>query len=236
MQETGSNLFTNNSLSIRLSAGGFSFFRPVGRQDFTAETGVPLAQTLDMAIRRHLRNTNFQPVRLLVDSPSTRVPIDEFRSRDAQALYQLTYGLDHLPERHEIRYEVSGPLEMAEIFTVDSDALSVVQSHFPQATVRSFYGQLLTEAFTTECHRPADCQRLYVSVAGSLLFLFAFKEGKLIFANNYDTDVTENRLYFVLSVWKMLALDQHADQCLLCGEDHDLEQALRKFLVKVTCV
>ena len=236
MQVTGNNSFTDKRLSIRVATDGFSFFTPQGRQDYAVGQDASLAEQLDAALRKHLLlKTEYREVRLLSDYPATRIPLDEFRSEEAQSLYRLTFGEDSLTGL-TIRYEVIPSLEVVEVFPVSSDVVETVQRHFPQATIHGWYGQLLQDTFDLCRQQEGEERTLYVNLQGHGMFVYSFAEGRLQFANSYTARETSTRQYFILYVWSQLEMDQQKDNCVLWGGDEELTGGLKKFIRNIQCV
>lgn len=90
----------NYSLSIRLCADGFSFLvYSLGSGQLLLQESLPCAadETLADALERGLQlpriaGRHYERVVLYSTSPSTRVPLDEFRREDMLAVYRLTFA------------------------------------------------------------------------------------------------------------------------------------------------
>ena len=63
---------------------------------------------------------DYDEVNVYADYPSTRIPLDEFRSEEAQALYRLTFGNDSLTGMN-MHYEMLPALETIEVFVIDAE-------------------------------------------------------------------------------------------------------------------
>ncbi len=179
--------------------------------------------------------TDFEKISLLSDYPSTRVPLDEFRSEHEQSVYRLTFGEDCL-QGLSIRHEVISALDVVELFPMNTEALEVVRKYFPQVTVHGFCAWTIEECLADyKKHGGEDTKRLYASTEGKELFLCAFSDSGLAFANSYADEQPNNRLYFTLQVWKLMGMDQEKDILLLRGEDSGLAALLRKYIRNVVC-
>ena len=106
MPVTGNKSLLNYSLSIRLCADGFSFLvYSLGSGQLLLQESLPCAadETLADALERGLQlpriaGRHYERVVLYSTSPSTRVPLDEFRREDMLAVYRLTFaGMSPLP-------------------------------------------------------------------------------------------------------------------------------------------
>ncbi len=235
MQVTGNNLFINKSLSIRISTDGFSFFTPQGRKDFSVGKDSSLSEELDKAIHKlQLLKTDYDEVLLLADYPATRVPLDEFRSEEAQALYLLTFGDDSL-QGLSVRYEVLPTLDAVELFPMDVKTEALAKKYFPLVTVHSLCGQTLLKGFVEDRRKEGSQKRLFVSVMGTDLFVFNFVDGHIYFANSYPAAKVSLKIYYTLYVWNQLEMDQENDLCFFYGKDDDFLVSLKKYIRNIKC-
>ncbi len=237
MRATGNNTLLNRRLSIRLSTDGFSFCTLKGWQHHTVDNGEELCEKLDNAIRKLLKlKTEYSEVMLLADYPSTRVPLDEFRSESEQSIYLLTFGDESLQGGLTIQHETIPALDVVELFPIDVEAKDTVMKHFPAATVQGFCAQTIQESYADYKKSNGEGKRLYATVEGKDMFICAFAGKSLSFANSYPERQADNRLYFILYAWTQLRMDQEKDILVLYGEDAELEQLLRKYIRNVRCV
>ncbi len=226
----------NKRMSIRISTDGFSFYALKGWRHYPVGEDEILCVRLDEELARLQQlKANYEEVSLLADYPSTRVPLDEFRSEHEQSVYRLTLGEDSL-QGLSIRHEVIAALDVVELFPVNTEALDVVRKYFPQVTVRGFYAWTVEECHADyKKHGGEETKRLYASIEGEELFLCVFSDNGLAFANSYADGQLNNRLYFTLQVWKLMGMDQEKDILVLRGEDSDLAALLRKYIRNVEC-
>ena len=239
MPATGNNSLLNYSLSIRQCADGFSFFvysassGQLLMQDNVHSTGEEtLADALERGLNlSRIKGRRYERVTLLSSSPSTRVPLDEFRREDMLAVYRLTFS--GMSVRHEdMRFQLLPGLEVVEIFTLSSQVVSVLQTHYPSAVIKSFYGSLLE--YVSEKQQGATTPVTYhaVVVEGGLLIV-VLKRGRLAFANVFHAEHDDDKLYFMLYVWKTLDLDAWHDPCMLYGASPSLHDSVADYLHNV---
>lgn len=224
-------------MSIRISTDGFSFYALKGWRHYCVGEDENLCVRLDEELARLQQlKADYDEVSLLADYPSTRVPLDEFRSEHEQSVYRLTFGEDSL-QGLSIRHEVIAALDVVELFPVNTEALDVVRKYFPQVTVSGFYAWTVEECHADyKRHGGENAKRLYASTEGEELFLCVFSDSGLAFANSYTDRQLNNRLYFALQVWKLMGMDQEKDTLVLRGEDSDLAALLRRYIRNVECV
>lgn len=241
MPVTGNNSLSKYRLSIRVYAGGFSFLvtdvvngTEVSNENFVVQQGETLLSLLQHVVNRpSLTEVQYQEVQLLMDTPSTRVPLEEFRRDEALALYRLTFGVDSTDGR-EVRYEILPSLEVAELFSVDAEVEKFLLESFPQAKAHGFYGYVLEQTSDRDRQREGEEACLYVSTQGAEMFLFSYTpDGRLRFANAYPAKTVANQLYFLLYVWKTLGMDQRVDACVLVDDVPELREELKKYIQKI---
>lgn len=237
MLAIGNNSIIEQELSIRIYSDGFSFSTPQSHKDVKPRKGESLLQALEKAFTElTLLRPDYDEVHIYADYPSTRIPLDEFRSEEAQALYRLTFGPNSL-QGMKMHYEMLPALEVIEVFALDEQIENLILQYYPQATIHSFFGQLMNRMLSRDKRlQGGEERRLYAHSNGRQLFLFAYDKGKLKYANTFEAADLSNRLYFLLYVWKMLEMRQTKDICMLVGKDKALEEELKRYIRNIECV
>ncbi len=235
MLETGNNPLTDKRLSIRVHAGGFSFFSAAATNHFAC-SAEQLAERLRAELERFaLLNNDFESVVLLVDSPSTRVPLNEFRSEEALSLYRLTFGND-AAQGQTVRYDVLPLLELVELYTLDPDIEETVHHFYPEAQTLGLYGQVLAGGLEVDKHMPLGKRRMHASVWGSQLMLFTFVDNRLSYCNTFETDGLQTSIYYIMYVWTHMELAQERDILVMHGKNEELLTQLKRFIRDIECV
>ena len=235
MLVTGNKKYTEQELSIRIYSDGFSFYTPHSQKDVKVKKDETLNDVLEEAFRTNaLLRPDYDEVHIYADYSSTRIPLDEFRSEEAQALYRLTFGKDSL-QGMNMHYEMLPALEVIEVFVVDAEIEATILRHYPHASIHSYFGQLMNKMLSKDKRQRGTEKRLYVHSNGSQLFMFTYENGKLQFANSFEATTLSNQLYFLLYVWKQLSMDQRNDVCMLLSKDKTLETELRKYITHNVC-
>ena len=233
MQETGNNQHKTYSLSIRISADGFSFyccspqFLPaIENESYRFDTDSNQAAVIEKALSTsNLLKRNYTTVQCLIAGPSIQIPLEYFRKEEATAFYQLSYAET---EARKTYYNILPSLEIAEVFTVDKTVEEVLRQHFPQIRFFHIHTMLLEKMAL----QPAsENQHLYVYLHDKSMFTFCFNGQQLEFANTFAADETGNLTYFLLSVWKDLEFDAEKDVCVFLG-NHTLIQDVTASLSK----
>ncbi|MCK9342633.1 MAG: DUF3822 family protein [Massilibacteroides sp.] len=72
---------------------------------------------------------------------------------------------------------------------------------------------------------------VYVSLQEKWMHVVVFEKGAMKFANTFQASSLENRLYYLLLIWKTLNLNQDRDSMLLYNHDSDLLKQLKLYIL-----
>lgn len=261
MPATGNKSYHPLSLSIRLRADGFSFYvcdlqtsSLIRGEHFRLADSLSLAQQLSQELTRpDYFNRQIDQCFVLVCTPSTRVPLEEFHREEAAALYNLTFTPSDDTGKQRVAYNILPQLECAEIYAISSDVEEAILQFYPTARFFASRAILMERLLLLEEDQPQQQRRLYVCSEADGYSLYAFDERRLCFANTFHVASMPDALYFVLNVWKQLQLDQQKDSLKLLtshetfvpggfstdksaqpdGRDEALRQALGEYLLNV---
>lgn len=239
MPVTGNKSLLNYSLSIRLCTDGFSFLvYSLGSGQLLLQENLRCAQdeTLAEALERGLqlprvRGRHYERVVLYSTSPSTRVPLDEFRREDMLAIYRLTFsGMS--PRMEDMCFQVLPTLDVVEIFTMQSAIVDALKSHYPSAMVQGLYGTMLNQVAEMQQGSMLSVSAHVIVLEGGVM-IAVLRQGRLHFANVFRAPGNADKLYFILYVWKTLSLDAWHDSCTLYGASEDLYNEICQYLAHV---
>ena len=65
--------------------------------------------------------------------------------------------------------------------------------------------------------RLGNSKKMYVSVRKDGIDIYCFERGHLLLANSFECTHTEDRIYYLLYVWKQLEFNQERDELHLTG-------------------
>lgn len=226
------------TLSIRLSTDGFSFFiyNPTTEGDsYTVVEKQPAPSTSMTANLRNcfqesdFLNCPYKRVNaLMVTRRFTIIPSELFDERQAETLFY--YNHPKL-ENEKILYNTLTMSNVVVLFGVNNSVHTFLSEQYPDTC---FYPQVapLIEYFAAKS-RLGNSRKMYVSLRNEAIDLFCFERGKLLLANSFQCNQTEDRIYYLLYVWKQLELDQERDELHLTGtldEKALLLEKLRAFI------
>ena len=239
MPVTGSKSLLNYSLSIRLCADGFSFLvssAGSGQRLFEENVVCQEGEALQAALERGLelpriKGREYEHVVLYSMSPSTRLPLDEFRREDMLAVYRLTFAGQNT-RYDDMRFQLLPALDVVELFTIPNQVENTLHQHYPSAVVKGYYGTLLQNLAETQQGSTRPVTFHAASIDGGIMVV-VLRKGKLNFANIFKAQHTADKLYFILYVWKTLNLDAWHDTCFLYGLGDELYTQVRQYLYNV---
>lgn len=244
MPATGNKSYHPLSLSIRLRADGFSFFvcdlqtsSLIRGEHFRLADSLSLAEQLTQELTRpDYFNRQIDQCFVLVCTPSTRVPLEEFHREEAAALYALAFDQGNAAEQR-VAYNILPQLESAEIYAIPADVEEAVLQFYPTARFFASRAILMERLLLLEEDQPEQQRRLYVCSETDGYSLYAFNGRRLRYANTFQIASVPDALYFILNVWKQLELDQQKDSLkLLASQDEnneELRQALSEYLLNI---
>lgn len=229
-------------MTIRVAKGSLSFSVPdnasdtqIAYQQYVTKSGVSLAANLREAFKTvELLKRPTTRARVLVDSPSLIVPLDEFKEQDGEALYMHSYPYT---ESSVIIGNVLPDLSSVALFALNRDLKLVVEDHYQDVN----YVCLMRPVWDYLHHRSfiGNRRKLYAYFHDGVLELFSFERNHFIFCNRYETRHMQDAVYFTLFVWKQLALDQMQDELYMVGDIPDKEElvnTLRQYISTVIVI
>ena len=234
MPATGNKSYHPLSLSIRLRAGGFSFFvcdlqtsSLIRGEHFLQSDNLSLADQLSRELSRpDYFNRQIDQCFVLVSTSSTRVPLEEFRREDATALYEFTFASTG-KDIHRVAYNILPQLECAELFAIPTEIEETILQFYPTARFFSSRAILMERLMLLEEDQPQDSARLYLCPEPEGFSLFAFDGRRLRFANTFQSAAVPDALYFILNVWKSLGLDALKDRLKIVAHEDGYDEELR---------
>ena len=247
MQVTGRNKsYHTLSLSIRLHADGFSFFvcdlqagTLMRGEHFTLDGDETIADRLTQELaRQDYFNKQINQAFVMVDTPSTLVPLEAFRREEAAALYTaaFSYAQQATPR---VAYTIMPHLEAVEIFAIDSQAEEAILQFYPTARFFGSKAMLLERLARIESDsKEDDTQRqLFYLDQPDAICLMAVDDGHILFANQFAATTIADKMFFLLSVWKQLELDAQEDALVVLARKEqqpaDLCKELTAYLAHV---
>lgn len=224
-------------LTIRVSRHSLSFSSAnadgnsgeVTFEPYTVKSGMSMPANLREAFKTaSLPGMGFNRALAMVDSPVLMVPLDLFKADDAEQLYRRSFTQSE-PDR--VAYNVLPELSAVAVFTINKDLKLVIDDHFADVVVNC----AMTPVWKYLHQRSFIGSRgkLYGYFHDRKLELFSFNQRRFKFCNTFDAANAHDALYFILNVWKQLALSPEHDELHIVGdipEQDWLVPELKRFL------
>ena len=227
------------TLSIRLSADGFSFsiHHPQDEDAYHASFPINSSYSMTANVKKMLAVTealrlSYQTVNILIDTPRfTLVPFDLFEDEQTEEFFYLNFPKK---ENETILCNILGKNNVALLFGVDKHTHQILTEQFPKARFFACISPLL-EYFQTKS-REEETKTLYTHCHANQMEVFAFDKGKLLLTNSFSCKHVPDKVYYQLYIWQQLGFSQEKDQLWLAGDidsKEELTLELNKFIRKV---
>lgn|SRR5574344_1105560 len=230
MPETGNNLI-KRKLSIRISAEGLSFSvfdpmisDPLIHESYTLKSNISVATNMREAFRSvPLLQNSFQRVQVIIDTEVLMVPLERFTEDDVDILYHHSFPK---MEGRNVLYSVIPDLNVVALFSINKDLKIVLDEHFPNITYLPVNIQVwrhLHERSFTGTHN-----KLFGYFHNKKIEIFCFNQNRFKFCNTFRAVHHFDATYFLLFVWKTLALNPEKDELHLVGDIPEREELTKK--------
>ena len=229
------------TLSIRLSADGFSFSIHRPQEDaepFFMTYPVNASYSMTANVKEMLAATEalkhpYKKVNILIDTQRfTPVPFDLFEDEQTEALFHHNFSKGN---NEVVLCNILGKSNVALLFGMDKHTHQLLGEHFPNARFFACASPL-TEHFTLKS-REGNCRKVYAHFRKNVMEIFAFDRNRLLLLNSFGCRHLADKVYYLLYVWQQLGFSQENDQLWLAGtmeEKEELLTELRKFLRQVS--
>lgn len=228
------------TLSIRLSTDGFSFsiYNPIleNSLSFIPQTIKPAlsmaANVKEILKEAEVMQYTYKCINVLqVSKRFTLIPIELFEEEQGDSFF---YHNHPKLENEQILYNTLRKANVAVAFSIDKSSYQQIEEHFP--SVR-FYSQAspLIEHFAGKC-RLGNSKKMYTYIRKNSLDVFCYDRGRLLLANSFSGQQIEDRIYYLLYIWKQLNYNQERDELHLVGmleNKEELTTELKKYIRQV---
>ena len=220
------------TLSIRLSADGFSFsiYNPLTDNDFCfvpypVNTGYSMTANLkEMLTETETLRYPYKRVNILYDSPRfTPVPLELFEDEQMDTVFYHNFPKGN---NEIVLCNVLGRSNVVILFAIDKHTHLLLTEHFPTARYFST-GSPLTEYFARKS-RLGNSRKLYTHIREQQMEVFCFDKGNLLLINSFPCKQTTDRVYYLLYIWQQLNYNQEKDELHLTGKLEDKEELLKE--------
>lgn len=223
----GQNTLSFSTVSPQTAGGDPS----VVYEPYVVKSGISMAVNLREAFKgADLLSMGFNKARIMVDTPVLMVPVELFEESTMAEMYHHAFMQR---EQDTVLYNVLPDLNAVAVFAINRDLKTVIDDHFQDirfvAALSPVWRYLHQRSFT------GSHNKLFGYFHGQSLDIFAFQQNRFKFCNQYEVRRGHDAIYFLLYVWKSLALMAEQDELHLVGdipEEEWLIQEIRKYLQK----
>lgn len=232
-------------LSIRLATDGFYFllFNPMeseGKQYADAYVEADEELSLTANLKKVFRQTewlqnNFGKVNVLADNGRfTLVPLPFFDEKQLSTIF--CHNLTE-KDNEQLAYNTLDKADMAVIFGIDQSAFHFLGEKLQNVNFMAEVSPLI-EYFATQAKADGS-NRLFVKFGKGSISIYGYEKSHLALCNTFRFNAVEDSIYFILSCWKQLHMDQEHDELCLYGADAEREELnilLQRFIQNVNFV
>lgn len=201
-------------------------------EPYTVKSGISIAANLREAFKSSpLLLRGFQRVLLMVDSPVLMVPTDLFKVADCQEMYTHSFPDS---DGEDVLYDAITDLNAVALYAVNKDLRLVVSDHFRDVktacAIAPVWRHLHQRSYI------GTRNKLYAYFHDEKLDIFCFAQNRFKFYNAFEINNAHDALYFLLYVWKQLALKEGHDELYMVGdiiEREWLTEETKKYVKRV---
>ncbi len=201
-------------------------------QPYELNSSISIAANMRQALQSMpLLEQSFGKVVAMVDSPVLMVPVELFREEDSETLYHHAFMRR---QQYAVAHDVLPDLNAVALYAVGRDLLTVLRDHYPHLQLSSVlipvWRHLHQRSFTGDRHK------LYCYFHERRMEVFSFQQNRFRFCNSYVVNCPNDALYYMLAVWKQLALRPDQDEIYVVGDIRErdaLQQEMQRFLKRV---
>lgn len=232
------------SMSIRLSADGFSFClsdedsdnEPLFREYEVNRAYSITANIKEMLASDQLFEANFKSVSILTDTTRfTPVPFEIFEDEGMEKLFY--YNFDER-DNEIVMCNITGRSDMAVLFGMDRHAHMLLEERFPDA--RFFASATPLAEYFSRMATDMTMRVLHAHIHEEVTSLFSYSGGgRPILINSFRCSEIDDRLYYLIHAWKVIGLDREKDILKISGDAARLEDitcSARRFIRNVELI
>ncbi|KAA6336906.1 hypothetical protein EZS27_014964 [termite gut metagenome] len=221
------------TLSICLETEAFSFtvYSSLNKQSivyYHRETVSPqtfIAKLKQLFSELEFLNQSYKQITILtVDNRFTVVPVNFF---DKEHVKQI-FNYNQLEKANEcVLYNILEKNDTAIIFGIDKDVFQFLTQQYPQATIYSQTTALI-DYFSTIGVEENLSKRMCVCLHDKSMDICCFESKRLLFANAFECKQIEDRIYYLLYVWKQVDFNQETNKLYLMGTISDMKEFVKE--------
>jgi hypothetical protein len=226
MQETGNNITKSARLTIRVCRDSLRFAvadaataDQIVYEPYITKSGISMAANLRDAFKTSdLLSRGYHKAMLVTDSPVLLIPVEEFHEEEKGNLYAHSFPDI---ENHLVVSNILPTLNAVAVYSINKDLKLVTDDHFSDVKIiplmQPVWSYLHQRSFT------GIRRKMYGYFHDKKLDIVSFDKNRFKFCNTFDAAQSRDSAYFLLYVWKLLAMDSEKDEMHLVGDIPDKE-------------
>lgn len=240
MPEIGNNISMNiDRLIIRVGQNTLAFaYAQPGADDnivfvpYIINAGISMAANLREALRSGaLGGKKWAKVQVMLDTPVAMVPIDEYDEHNKETLYR--YSMTE-QENNAVLATILPAVNAVALYSLNKDFRLVLTDNFSDIKIRPLCASVWQ--YLQRRSLQGNAEKLYCYFHDNKVDIFSYRKNRFRFANAFPTTSTADTPYFIMAVWKQLALDAHKDEIYIVGKPKDLDkltEILHRFVTAI---
>ena len=187
---------------------------PITYEPYVMKSNMSVAANLREALKgAEMGQANVKRALVMVDAPILLMPVEHFEEQTMEDVYNYSFPTE---EQTTVLYNVLPDLNTVAVFAIAKDLVTVFNDNFDDvkftATMSPVWRHLHKRSFT------GMRSKLYGYYHDQKREVFSFYQNRFKFYNQFETSRANDALYFLLYVWKQLALDVEHDEMYLVGD------------------
>ncbi len=183
-------------------------------EQLQTKSGLSAAANLREAfLHSEILRQRYATAYVMTDSPTMLVPMDEYDRAEAALLYDHTFS----GSEQQLKIgSVMTDLHAVAVFSIDRDLKALTDKHFTESHHLPVCLPLWRH-LNQRGYSPGR-QRLYGYMHGDRLEVFRFQQNRFKFCNSFTAVQAQDALYFLLYVFRQLAMDANHDDIYVIGD------------------
>lgn len=168
-------------------------------------------------------------VTVLLDAQVLLIPLDEYSEADKQEMYCHSFNLT---TSEVIEHQVLAELNCVAVFAINKDLKMVITDKYEDVRIMPLMVPVWSHLYIQS--NGGSAAKLYVYFHDRKIDIMAFNKKRLRFANSYKAETALDASYFILYVFKQLAMDQKKDEIFVVGRiPADFKETLQRWATNV---
>lgn len=141
-------------------------------------------------------------VQVLVNTPTTYVPLAEFQEEDSESIYSFCYPAE---ARRRVFYDIVPSVNAVVLFSLRESTCRALEEYFDGVNYISTLTPVMRR-FSTKGLGAQGQKREFVYVNEKRAHVFVFEDNRMLVANSFEVQGAVDAVYYVLNVAQQIGL------------------------------